>query len=80
MGIRDLGLKRKIFWRGLARQNDNKDKQDGQERYENELTQLHREVGLFKREKKNVMSNLTQMLNELAVLISEETYDKHSIA
>ena len=59
---------------------DNEDKQDGQERYENELTQLHTVVRVLKREKKNAKSNLTWMLNQLAVSISEENYDKRSVA
>ena len=59
---------------------DNEDKQDGQERYENELTQLHTVVRVLKREKKNAKSNLTRMLNQLAVSISEENYDKRSVA
>ena len=59
---------------------DNEDKQDGQERFENELTQLYTVVGVLKREKKNAKSNLTRMLNQLAVSISEENYDKRSVA
>ena len=54
----------------------NEDNQDGQERYENELTQWHTIVGVLKREKKNAKSNLIAMLNQMAVLISEENYDK----
>lgn len=57
----------------------NEDKQDGQERYENELTQLLTVVRVLKREKKNAKSNLTPMLNQLAVSISEENYDKRSV-
>ena len=59
---------------------DNEGKQDGQERYENELTQLHTVVRMLKREKKNAKSNSTRMLNQLAVSISEENYDKRSVA
>lgn len=59
---------------------DNEEKQERQERYENELTQLHTVVGVLKREKKNAKSNLTRMLNQLAVLISEENYDKRLVA
>ena len=57
---------------------DNEDKQDGQERYEDELTQFHTVVEVLKREKKNAKSNLTRMLNQLAVSISEENYDKRN--
>ena len=42
----------------------NEGKQDDQERYENEVIQLHTVVGALKREKKNVKSNLTLMLNQ----------------
>lgn len=59
---------------------DNEEKQEGHERYENELTQLHTVVAVFKREKKKAESNLTRMLNQLAVLISEENCDKRSVA
>ena len=55
---------------------ENEDKQDGQERYENEIIQLHTVVGVLKREKKNTKSNLTRMLNQLVVFLSEENYDK----
>ena len=55
---------------------ENEDKQDGQERYENEIIQLHTVVGVLKREKKNTKSNLTRMLNQLVVFLSEENCDK----
>ena len=55
---------------------ENEDKQDGQERYENEIIQLHTVVGVLKREKKNMKSNLTRMLNQLVVFLSEENHDK----
>ena len=55
---------------------ENEDKQDGQERYENEIIQLHTVVQVLKTEKKNTKSNLTRMLNQLVVFSSEENYDK----
>lgn len=39
---------------------------------------MHTVVIVLKREKKNAKSNLTRMLNQLAVSISEENYDKRS--
>ena len=53
--------------------------QDGQERYENEISQLHTAVGVLKREKRNAKSNLTRMLNQFVVLITDEKYDRHKI-
>lgn len=58
---------------------DNEDNRDGQERYEDEIGQLHTVVGVLKREKKNAKSNLTRMLNQLAVLVSDEKYDRRKI-
>ena len=58
---------------------ENEDKQDGQERYENEIIQLRTVVGVLKREKKNTKSNLTPMLIQLVVFLSEENYDKRKI-
>ena len=57
----------------------NEEKQHDQERYENEVIQLHTVVGMLKREKKNAKSNLTRMLNQLTLTISEEVYDRHKI-
>ena len=45
----------------------NEEKQDDQERYENEVIQLHTVVGVLKREKKNAKSNLTRTLNQLTL-------------
>ena len=55
----------------------NEESEDGQERYENEVSQLHTVVGVLKREKKNAKSNLTGMLNQFVVLITDEKYDRH---
>ena len=41
---------------------------------------MHTVVGVLKREKKNAKSTLTRMLNQLAASISEENYDKRSVA
>ena len=57
----------------------NEESEDGQERYENEISQLHTVVGVLKREKKNAKSNLTRMLNQFVVLITDEKYDRHKI-
>ena len=57
----------------------NEEKQHDQERYENEVIQLHTVVGVLKREKKNAKSNLTRMLNQLTLTISEEVYHRHKI-
>ena len=55
------------------------DKEYGQERYEDEISQLRTVAGVLKREKKNAKSNLTRMLNQLVVLLSDEKYDRHKI-
>ena len=57
----------------------NEEKQDDQEKYENEVIQLHTVVGVLTREKKNPKSNLTRMLNQLTLLVSEELYDRHKV-
>ena len=57
----------------------NEESEDGQERYENEISQLHTVVGVLKREKKSAKSNLTRMLNQFVVLITDEKYDRHKI-
>ena len=44
----------------------NEEKEDEQERYENQVIQLHTVVGVLKIEKKNVKSNLTRMLQSNA--------------
>ena len=57
----------------------NEESEDGQERYENEVSQLHTVVGVLKREKKNAKLNLTRMLNQFVVLITDQKYDRHKI-
>ena len=57
----------------------NEESEDRQERYENKISQLHTIVGVLKREKKNAKSNLTRMLNQFVVLITDEKYDRHKI-
>ena len=71
---RDFWCKSKTKW------PTRKNKQDDQERYENEVIQLHTVVGVLKRErKKNAKSNLTRMLNQLTLSVSEELYDRHKV-
>ena len=57
----------------------NEETQKDQQRYENEVIQLHTVVGVLKREKKNAKSNLTRMLNQLTLSVSEELYDRHKV-
>ena len=57
----------------------NEEAQKDQQRYENEVIQLHTVVGVLKREKKNAKSNLTRMLNQLTLSVSEELYDRHKV-
>ena len=56
----------------------NEETQKDQQRYENEVIQLHMVVGVLKRENKNAKSNLTRMLNQLTLSVSE-LYDRHKV-
>ena len=55
---------------------DREDELDRQEKYKDKISRLNIVVGMLKREKKNAMSNLTRMLNQLVVLISDKKYDR----
>ena len=59
---------------------NSEESQDGQERYENKISQLHAYgSGSVEKRKKNAKSNLTWMLNQFVVLITDEKYDRHKI-
>ena len=57
----------------------NKEKQDEQERYENEVIQLHTVVGVLKGEKRKECEVEFNSDVKPVVLISENLYDKHKV-